>query len=64
MTTAPNSSPIKDDVVTANRCWKCLAEGVAQKVVTVRGRPIVLVTLRCRLCGHQWRLEHEIANRL
>jgi hypothetical protein len=64
MTTALNSSPIKDDVVTANRCWDCLAEGVAQRVVTVLGRPIVLVTLRCRLCGRQWRVEHEIANSL
>ena len=61
MPNAPNSSPIKDYVANAQRCWKCLAEGVAQRVVTVLGRPIVLVTLRCQSCGHQWRIEHEIA---
>ena len=54
MPTAPTSSLIDGDVVIAERCQECLAEGVAQSVVTVLGHRIVLVALRCRSCGHHW----------
>jgi hypothetical protein len=33
--------------------------GVAHKVATMPGRPVVIVSLACQSCGHEWEIEHE-----
>ena len=60
MPTASDLTPTDDDT-TASRCPNCLAEGVARSVVTVPGRPVVLVTIVCQSCGQEWTVEHAIA---
>ena len=41
-------------------CPACATgEGVARKVATVPGRPLVKVTLACESCGHEWEIECE-----
>jgi uncharacterized Zn finger protein len=41
-------------------CPACgIAEGVARKVATVPGRPVVNVTLACESCGYEWQIEYD-----
>ena len=41
-------------------CSACATgEGVARKVATVPGRPVVKVTLACESCGHEWEIEND-----
>jgi hypothetical protein len=47
-------TPADDHAATDRRCWRCLTNGEACSVLTMHGRFIVSVTLRCPLCGHEW----------
>jgi len=40
------------------QCPACgTGAGVAHKVATVLGRPVVIVTLVCESCQHEWQVE-------
>jgi hypothetical protein len=45
------------DVATAHLCRNCLGKGVTRSVATMAGRPVVILTLVCQACGHQWTIE-------
>ena len=59
MPTSLHVTPGEDYAASARNCWNCFVAGVARSVTTVSGRPIVLVTLRCPSCGHEWNVERE-----